>query len=88
VLRPEDLPLLEEWSKVWYLWVSVAFLKAYLELISDLPILPATKEGKKVLFDAYLMEKALYEVNYELNNRPDWVNLPLQGVLQILEAGE
>ncbi|MBL7126843.1 MAG: maltose alpha-D-glucosyltransferase [Dehalococcoidales bacterium] len=88
VLRPEDLPILEEWSKVWYLWVSVAFLKAYLELISDLPILPATKEGKKVLFDAYLMEKALYEVNYELNNRPNWVNLPLQGVRQMLEAEE
>ena len=88
VLRPEDLPILEEWSKVWYLWISVAFLKAYLELVSDLPILPASKEGKKVLLDAYLMEKALYEINYELNNRPDWVNLPLQGVLQILEAEE
>jgi len=87
-LRPEDLPVLEEWSKVWYLWVSVAFLKAYLELISDLPILPAAKEGKKVLLDANLMEKALYEIDYELNNRPDWVNLPLQGVLQILEAEE
>jgi maltose alpha-D-glucosyltransferase/alpha-amylase len=88
VIREEDLPVLEEWSKAWYLWVSVAFLKAYLELISDLPILPAAKEGKKVLLDAYLMEKALYEVNYELNNRPDWVHLPLQGVLQILEAEE
>ncbi len=87
-LRPEDLPILEEWSKVWYLWVSVAFLKAYLELISDLPVLPAANEGKKVLFEAYLMEKALYEIDYELNNRPDWVNLPLQGVLQILEAEE
>jgi len=88
VLRPEDLPILEEWSKVWYLWVSVAFLKAYLELVSDLPILPESKQGKKVLLDAYLMEKALYEINYELNNRPDWINLPLQGVLQILDAEE
>ncbi len=88
VLREEDLPILEEWSKVWYLWVSVAFLKAYLDLISNLPILPASKEGKKTLLDAYLIEKALYEIDYELNNRPDWVNLPLQGVLQILEAEE
>ena len=88
VLRPEDIPILEEWSKVWYLWVSVAFLKAYLELVSDLPILPASREGKKTLLNAYLMEKALYEINYELNNRPDWVNLPLQGVLQILESEE
>ncbi|MBM4448244.1 MAG: maltose alpha-D-glucosyltransferase [Chloroflexi bacterium] len=88
VLREEDLPILEEWSKVWYLWVSVTFLKAYLEMVSDLPILPESKEGKKALLDAYIMEKALYEIDYELNNRPDWVHLPLQGVLHILEAEE
>jgi len=88
VPREEDLPILEEWSKVWYLWVSVTFLKAYLEIVSDLPILPESKEGKKALLDAYIMEKALYEIDYELNNRPDWVHLPLQGVLHILEAEE
>ncbi len=86
--REEDIPILGEWAKVWYLWVSVAFLKAYIELVSDLPILPAAKEGKKALLNAYLMEKALYEINYELNNRPDWVNLPLQGIMEILAAEE
>jgi hypothetical protein len=37
--------------------------------------------------DAYLLNKAVYEVDYELNNRPDWVGLPLQGIVQMLEAG-
>jgi predicted trehalose synthase len=34
------------------------------------------------------MEKAIYELRYELNNRPEWVNIPLLGILQLLEAAE
>ena len=37
-----------------------------------------------MLLDAYLLEKALYEIVYELNNRPDWVRIPLRGVLELL----
>ena len=37
---------------------------------------------------AHLLEKAIYEIGYELNNRPDWIKIPLQGVLQLLEEGE
>ena len=87
IVRPEDLPLLEEWARSWYLWVSATFLKSYLEFMADIPILPQGREGMKVILDAYLLDKALYEVNYELNNRPDWVGLPLHGILQMLETG-
>jgi len=38
-----------------------------------------------VLLDAYLLEKALKELGHELNNRPDWVRVPLQGILQLLD---
>jgi len=88
VLRPEDLPVLEEWACAWYLWVSATFLKSYLQFTADIPILPQSREGVKVILDAYLVDKAMYEVNYELNNRPGWVWLPLQGMLQMLEALE
>jgi len=86
--RPEDLPILERWAQAWYLWVSATFLKAYLQIMADTPILPQTREGMKVILDAYLLDKAIYELNYELNNRPDWVGLPLQGILQLLETKE
>jgi maltose alpha-D-glucosyltransferase/alpha-amylase len=86
MLRPEDVPVLEEWARFWYLWVSATFLKSYLEFMANTPILPQTREGIRVILDAYLLDKAIYEVNYELNNRPDWVGLPLQGILQMLEA--
>jgi maltose alpha-D-glucosyltransferase/alpha-amylase len=35
----------------------------------------------------YLLQKAVYELNYELNNRPDWVSVPIRGVLAILQTG-
>jgi maltose alpha-D-glucosyltransferase/alpha-amylase len=84
-LRPEDLPVLEEWAQFWYLWVSTTYLKSYLQFMAGIPVLPQSREGMKVILEAYLLDKAIYEVNYELNNRPDWVGLPLQGILQMLE---
>ena len=36
------------------------------------------------MLDAYLIEKALYELSYELNNRPDWVHIPLRGIRQLM----
>jgi len=88
ILRPEDLPVLREWARSWYLWVSATFLKSYLELVADSPILPQSREGVKTILDAYLLDKAIYEINYELNNRPDWVGLPLQGILQVLKTSD
>jgi maltose alpha-D-glucosyltransferase/alpha-amylase len=76
VASPESLPALESWALYWERWVSAAFLQAYLRRARSASFLP----------DAYLLEKAVYELGYELNNRPDWVRIPLQGILQILAA--
>jgi maltose alpha-D-glucosyltransferase/alpha-amylase len=88
VLRTEDLPVLEDWARAWHLWVSAAFLKSYLEIMADTTILPHAPEEMRIILDAYLLDKAIYEVNYELNNRPDWVALPLQGILQVIKTKE
>jgi predicted trehalose synthase len=40
----------------------------------------------RTLLDVYTLEKALYEISYELNNRPDWVRIPLNGILRLLSA--
>ena len=87
-LRPEDAPVLEQWASFWYTWVSATFLNSYLGVIRQSDLLPSDLEELKILLDAYLLEKAVYEVEYELNNRPDWVQVPLQGILQLIEAGE
>ncbi len=76
---------LEPWVRFWYRWVSAVFMKAYLEIAARASFWPASQAEFQVLFDAHLLEKAVYEIGYELNNRPDWVRIPIRGVLEILE---
>ncbi|MBE0479346.1 MAG: maltose alpha-D-glucosyltransferase [Dehalococcoidia bacterium] len=87
-VRPEDLPALEQWGKFWYHWVSTAFLSSYCEYIRKADLIPEDPEDLKTLLDAFLLEKVIYEIRYELNNRPDWLTVPLEGLLELLEAGQ
>ncbi len=42
----------------------------------------------QVLLESYLLEKAIYELGYELNNRPDWVSIPISGILHVMGSIE
>jgi maltose alpha-D-glucosyltransferase/alpha-amylase len=87
VPRPEDAVALEAWADFWTRWVSAVFLQEYLSTAGSARFLPKSDSEIRVLMNAYLLEKGLYEVTYELNNRPDWVRIPLRGIVQLLEAG-
>jgi trehalose synthase-fused probable maltokinase len=84
----EALTALESWAQRWYLWVSTEFLHAYLAHVGPASLLPPTRDERQGLLDAYLLEKAVYELGYELNNRPDWVRIPLQGIRQLWAAAQ
>jgi maltose alpha-D-glucosyltransferase/alpha-amylase len=84
VIRSEDVGALEAGSRFWQRWVSAAFLRAYLEESGTASHLPSNRKELGLLLDAYLLEKALYEIAYELNNRPDWVRIPIRGALELL----
>ena len=75
---------LERWGRAWCDAVSEAFLGAYLQHSGDAPWIPGDREGLHVLLDTSLLEKAVYELTYELNNRPDWVGVPLAGLRELL----
>lgn len=79
---------LRRWAHFWYLASSHSFLKGYLETTGSAPFLPKQKDHQHILLDSYTLEKAMYELGYELNNRPDWVRIPLQGILDLLGTGE
>jgi maltose alpha-D-glucosyltransferase/alpha-amylase len=77
----QDARPLEQWTKLWVNAVSTEFLNAYKTTIAGVDGLLAEPSQAQALLNAYLLEKALYELLYELNNRPAWVRIPLLGIL-------
>ncbi len=86
IVSPENLPLMEQWSHFLHSWASVAFLKAYLKKAGDVEFLPKEPLELQVLLDAFLLEKAILELEYELQSRREWVEVPLQRILELLET--
>ena len=85
-IRPEDIPILKPWASLWYRYLSGIFLGSYLESAGYASFIPPDKEELKVMLKAFLLEKVVYELGYELNNRPDWVIVPLKGIRDLLEG--
>jgi maltose alpha-D-glucosyltransferase / alpha-amylase len=84
VIRPQSMPTLESWATYWSAWVGAAYLGGYFKTAGNALFIPPTHEQVRLLLNAFLLEKALYEIGYELNNRPDWVRIPLSGVLSLI----
>jgi maltose alpha-D-glucosyltransferase / alpha-amylase len=81
--RPDDLTRLEPWAQLWERSSAAEFLRAYREATHNVAFLPADNGVFRRLLDIYLLDKALYELRYELNNRPTWVRIPLMGMLSL-----
>lgn len=77
---------LEAWARYWRRWAGVVYLKAYLEGARGEKFLPPADEGFWALLEAHVLEKTIYEVAYELDHRPDWLSIPLAGLLELLGA--
>ena len=71
------------WARAWQDAASARFLHAYREVITANPALLPNLEEAQALLDAYILEKALYELLYELNNRPTWLRIPISGILSL-----
>ena len=85
-LRAGDLPALNVWAELWTKVISREFLDAYLETARGASFIPEDPEDLKVMLEAYLFDKGVYEVGYELNSRPSWVGVPIRGLLQLLRS--
>ncbi|MDQ3937423.1 MAG: maltose alpha-D-glucosyltransferase [Chloroflexota bacterium] len=83
-VRPEDVERLEPWARYWYLWVAATYLQGYIDEGRDEPFLPASSEELAGLLELSMVHKALYELSYELNSRPEWVSIPLRGLLELV----
>ena len=83
-LNPAQLGVMGKWRNFWTRWVSANFYHAYREAARAGGFLPANDADVQLLTDIFILRKAIYEIGYELGSRPDWVTVPLQGVLEIL----
>jgi maltose alpha-D-glucosyltransferase/alpha-amylase len=81
--RPEDWNSLEPWARLWERSTGAEFLRAYRHTAQDAPFLPSSEDAFRTLLAVFLLDKALYELSYELNNRPTWVRIPLMGILSL-----
>jgi maltose alpha-D-glucosyltransferase/alpha-amylase len=75
--REQDMEYLEAWAEQWQHYVSRFYFGAYLERLG---LGKELSEENEVLIRTFLIEKAIYELGYELNGRPDWVIIPLRGI--------
>src|SRR5437868_2634093 len=81
---PEAMASLQAWARFWVDAVSAAFLKSYLSTAGAASWVPQPPEDLELQLTTMLLEKALYELRYELNLRPDWVRIPLRGILDLV----
>jgi maltose alpha-D-glucosyltransferase/alpha-amylase len=82
---PESGPRIAAIAADWLRLTEEAFLGAYEQAATGSPVWVEDDASRARLMRLHLLGKALYEVNYEANNRPDWIETPVRGVLSILE---
>jgi maltose alpha-D-glucosyltransferase / alpha-amylase len=85
-MRKEDVPFLERWADLWYRHMSSAFLQSYSSTAAAAIFIPKNGEDLQIMLEAYLLDKAVYEIAYELNHRPSWVLIPIRGIKHILQV--
>jgi maltose alpha-D-glucosyltransferase/alpha-amylase len=79
--RAEDVAMLEPFAKEWATQICECFLKAYLEVTRGASFIPEDQSDLDLLLEAFILDKAIYEVGYELTYRPEMANVPISAVL-------
>ena len=82
---PGSDELLKPWLDAWYRIVEKIFLESYLKTSGNAAFIPENENQLHELLDVYVIEKAVYELDYEFNNRPDWLHVPLSGLKMIID---
>jgi len=80
----EDFQNLQKWAEIWYKCSGKIFLAEYEKTVCNTGIIPNERNAYETLLNAMLVEKAVYELGYELNNRPAWVLIPIHGIRDLI----
>jgi maltose alpha-D-glucosyltransferase/alpha-amylase len=74
----------QPWATLWETSITAAFLSSYFADTHGAAFIPADDRELAGLLHVLVFDKALYELEYELNNRPDWLAVPIEGLLRLL----
>ena len=83
---PADHDTRSKWMRYWYAEAASTFLRGYFSATAGSNYLPPIASELHELLDAFLLEKAIYELEYELDNRPAWAEIPLRGLMDLLQV--
>jgi maltose alpha-D-glucosyltransferase / alpha-amylase len=87
-ISPASLPRFAAWASRWTRWISTACIESYLSRIGISDILPKSVAERSLLLQTHLLRKAVYEIGYEVNNRPGWLSIPCRGILALLAESD
>jgi maltose alpha-D-glucosyltransferase / alpha-amylase len=83
-IRKEDISKLTPFAEMWIQYVSGLFMQSYLDTVQSSDFIPDDQHDLGVLLQTYLLEKAIFDLNHELKERPDWVMVPLRIIKAML----
>ena len=76
---------LTPWAAFWRSAVVATFLKAYRDALGDSGMIPADSAVLESILTLYQLDKTFYELHYEINNRPDWIFIPMEKIIAVLD---
>ncbi|MBN1575524.1 MAG: maltose alpha-D-glucosyltransferase [Chitinispirillaceae bacterium] len=82
----KEISAVEPWIERWYSVAAGIFLNAYFKSVDGASFIPQSEEAREKMLDIFLLEKVVYELGYELNNRPTWTVIPLKGILNVKQV--
>jgi maltose alpha-D-glucosyltransferase / alpha-amylase len=85
-ISPARITRMSRWAEAWSRCAANRFLTQYYETSGAARYIPADSRARARLLEMYLLAKAVYELGYELNNRPAWAGIPLEGISSLLSS--
>jgi maltose alpha-D-glucosyltransferase / alpha-amylase len=81
--RQHPSPVAASWAALWERWMAANFLRHYLATLGASPLVPAAREDITALLDLFVADRASGELRNELQNRPEWAQIPLAALAQL-----
>ena len=85
--HPANEEVLRPWANAWERWIGEVYLRAYLDGMRGSDLVPEDERVSRQLVQTFVLDKALYELGYELDHRPDWMEIPLGTLLRVVDPG-